>query len=144
MYCWQSHQTLFCTPSWKTRVERVLLPGLPSLITCTSGSNRYALISLSYFKVSIVVWWCSAKKLFLQTSQNSQENIFARVSFLVKLQIYSVWLYQERDPSTDVFYRTSFNDCFFTITCSVHYPTATFRFFKTNAIHLFWLSIFSA
>ena len=28
----------------------------------------------------------SAKKVFLEILQNSQENIFARVSFLIKLQ----------------------------------------------------------
>ena len=30
--------------------------------------------------------WCSVKKLFLEILQNSQENICARVSFLIKLQ----------------------------------------------------------
>ena len=29
---------------------------------------------------------CSVKKVFLEISQNSQENTFARVSFLIKLQ----------------------------------------------------------
>ena len=29
---------------------------------------------------------CSVKKLFLEISQNSQENTCARVSFLIKLQ----------------------------------------------------------
>ena len=29
---------------------------------------------------------CSVKKVFLEVSQNSQENICARVSFLMKLQ----------------------------------------------------------
>ena len=33
-----------------------------------------------------VVQRCSVKKLFLETSQNSQENTCARVSFLIKLQ----------------------------------------------------------
>ena len=31
-------------------------------------------------------WRCSVKKLFLEISQNSQENSCARVSFLIKLQ----------------------------------------------------------
>ena len=30
---------------------------------------------------------CSVKNLFLEISQNSQENIFARVSLLLKLQV---------------------------------------------------------
>ena len=33
-----------------------------------------------------VVRRCSVKKLFLEISQNSQENTCARVSFLIKLQ----------------------------------------------------------
>ena len=33
-----------------------------------------------------VVQSCSVKKIFLEISQNSQENICARVSFLIKLQ----------------------------------------------------------
>ena len=35
-------------------------------------------------------WRCSIKKLFLKVSQISQENTFARVSFIIKLQA-SVW-----------------------------------------------------
>ena len=34
----------------------------------------------------VVVLRCSVKKLFLEISQNSQENTCARVSFLIKLQ----------------------------------------------------------
>ena len=33
-----------------------------------------------------VVGKCSVKKVFLKTSQNSQENTFAGASFLMKLQ----------------------------------------------------------
>ena len=33
-----------------------------------------------------VVQTCSVKKMFLETSQNSQENTCARASFLIKLQ----------------------------------------------------------
>ena len=33
-----------------------------------------------------VVQTCSLKKVFLEISQNSQENTCARVSFLIKLQ----------------------------------------------------------
>ena len=32
-----------------------------------------------------VAWRCSVKKVFLEISQNSQENVCARVSFLIKL-----------------------------------------------------------
>ena len=34
-----------------------------------------------------VVQWFSVKKVFLEISQNSQENTCARVSFLIKLQV---------------------------------------------------------
>ena len=34
----------------------------------------------------VVTRRCSVKKMFLEISQNSQENIFARVSFLIKLK----------------------------------------------------------
>ena len=33
-----------------------------------------------------VAWRCSAKKVFLEILQNSQENTCSRVSFLIKLQ----------------------------------------------------------
>ena len=43
------------------------------------------------------------KKTFLEISQNSQENICARVSFLIKLQVSGLQLYLKRDSSTGVF-----------------------------------------
>ena len=45
---------------------------------------------------------CSVKKLFLEISQNSQENICARVSFLKKLQAAPATLLK-RDSSRGVF-----------------------------------------
>ena len=41
----------------------------------------------------IVVQRCSVKKLFLEISQNSQENARARVSFLIKLKASGLQLY---------------------------------------------------
>ena len=35
-----------------------------------------------------VIQTCSVKKVFLEISQNSQENTCARVSFLIKLQAW--------------------------------------------------------
>ena len=35
---------------------------------------------------------CSVKKVFLEISQNSQENTYARVSILIKLQAWGFWL----------------------------------------------------
>ena len=37
-------------------------------------------------KAETVAQRCSVKKMFLEISQNSQENTYARVSFLIKLQ----------------------------------------------------------
>ena len=62
--------------------------------------------------------------MFLEISQNSQENTCARVSLLIKLQASSLQLYQIRDSNTGVslwilwnflehlFYRTPMDDCF--------------------------------
>ena len=36
---------------------------------------------------------CSVKKVFLEISQNSRENTFARASLLIKLQASSLQLY---------------------------------------------------
>ena len=46
---------------------------------------------------------CSVKKVFLEISQNSQENTCARVSFFKKLAGVSLQLYYKRDSSTGVF-----------------------------------------
>ena len=43
---------------------------------------------LGSIKAEAVVRRCSVKKVFLKISQNSQENTCARVSFLIKLQLY--------------------------------------------------------
>ena len=47
-----------------------------------------------------VVQKCSVKKVFLEISQNSQDNICARVSFLIKLEGTSVflWILWNRTP----------------------------------------------
>ena len=37
-------------------------------------------------KTEVVVQRCSVKKVFLEISQNAQENTCAKVSFLIKLQ----------------------------------------------------------
>ena len=46
---------------------------------------------------------CSVKKVFLEISQNSQENTCARVSFLIKLQASGLQLYYKRDYVTGIF-----------------------------------------
>ena len=52
-----------------------------------------------------VVQRCSVKNVFLEISQNSQENTCARVSFLIKLRASGLQLYLKRDPDTGVFLR---------------------------------------
>ena len=42
----------------------------------------------SFAATEAVVQRCSVKKVFLEISQNSQENTCARVSFLIKLQAF--------------------------------------------------------
>ena len=44
-------------------------------------------------KTEAVVRRCSAKKVFLEISQNSQENTCARIFFLIKLKASSLQLY---------------------------------------------------
>ena len=43
-------------------------------------------VSGKFISQEAVVQRCSVKKVFLEISQNSQENPCARVSFLIKLQ----------------------------------------------------------
>ena len=47
------------------------------------------------------VVFCKKRKVFLQISQNLQENTWAKDSFLMKLQNYRV--YQKRDSGADIF-----------------------------------------
>ena len=51
-----------------------------------------------------VVRWCSPKKVFRQISQSSPENTCSKDSFLMKLQIYRVLLYQKTDSGTDALF----------------------------------------
>ena len=50
----------------------------------------------SSYHSEAVVQRCSARKLFLEISQNSQENPSARVSFLIKLQALLAALLKKR------------------------------------------------
>ena len=53
-----------------------------------------------------VVWRCSVGKVFLEISQNSQENTCARVSFLIKLQAWAIPVNFAKFLRTPFFYRT--------------------------------------
>ena len=48
------------------------------------------------FCIKAVVQKCSVKKVFLEISQNSHEITCARVSFLIKLQVWSATLLKKR------------------------------------------------
>ena len=56
-----------------------------------------------YLNAEAVAQMCSVKKVFLEISQNSQENTCVRVSILIKLQALGLQLYQNRDSVTVVF-----------------------------------------
>ena len=48
---------------------------------------------LKYLNLEAVDQKCSVKQVFLEISQNYQENTFAKVSFLIKLQVWALQLY---------------------------------------------------
>ena len=64
-----------------------------------SGSfheTRNTFMKCFYFSIQhseAVVQMCSVKKVFLEISQNLQENVCTRVSFLIKLQIWGQGLF---------------------------------------------------
>ena len=61
--------------------------GDPEAAFHTFSQRMTVLLHFSKFKrTEAVVQRCSVKKVFLEISQNSQENTCTRVSFLVKLQ----------------------------------------------------------
>ena len=73
--------------------ERLLLFVSPEN-TITNISGKFGLdeilteckLSIFLKRTEAVAQKCSVKKVFLEISQNSQENTYTRVSFLIKLQ----------------------------------------------------------
>ena len=62
---------------------------LVALILCRLDIENFILQDVPLmFRTEVVVPRWSLEKLFLEISQNSQENTCARVSFLIKLQFY--------------------------------------------------------
>ena len=49
-------------------------------------SSSHHFQSITFLTPEAVTQRCSVRKVFLEISQNSQENTFAKVSFLIKLQ----------------------------------------------------------
>ena len=69
------------------------------------GKMYYKLEQVLQIRAIITNWGitrCSAKKVFLEISQNSQENTCDRVSFLIKLKARPATLLK-RDSGTGVF-----------------------------------------
>ena len=62
-------------------------------------SKEKIIITSGICLANIVAYRCSVKKVFCEISQNSQENICARVSFL------GMQLYLKKDSDTGVFLR---------------------------------------
>ena len=60
------------------------------------NKNCISTISIDTF----IQYWSSRPEVFLEISQNSQENTCARDSFLIKLQASG--LYQKRDSGTEI------------------------------------------
>ena len=58
-----------------------------------SGNNTHYEAEAAVYLLEAVVRRCSVKKMFLEISQNLQENTCARLSFSIKLQASSLQLY---------------------------------------------------
>ena len=56
-------------------------------------SNILLTFFLKYLNLEAVDQKFSVKKVFLEILQNYQENTFARVSFLIKLQVWALQPY---------------------------------------------------
>ena len=59
------------------------------------------LLEILLIKTKTVVWMCSVEKVFLEISQNSQENTCAKVSLLIKLQACNLI---KKETLTQVFF----------------------------------------
>ena len=67
----------------------------------TPSTDCYCRLEIKRYRSSRQT--CSVKRVFLEIFQNSQENTYARVYILIKLQGSAVQLYWNRDFGTGVF-----------------------------------------
>ena len=78
--------------------------------------NKFSILigkEVYFGETEAVVQRCSVKKVLLETSQNSQENICARASFLIKKTLAQVFSCEFCEISENTFfYRTAFGGCF--------------------------------
>ena len=120
---------------------RFCLPILPSLLLILLQSEA-------------VVRWCSAKKVFQQISQISQENTCSKDAFLMKPQICSLTLSKKRFRHRcffvnsgkfliKPFIKNPSEGCLSRNTRSAYFPSTTLYLFKNDVTHTFQLSIFS-
>ena len=64
-----------------------------TIFTFLSKFPNQVICIFSHGCSEVVTWRCSVKKLFLEISQNSQENTCAIVAFLIKLHTSGLQLY---------------------------------------------------
>ena len=75
----------------KFNAVAMLISQCLTLLTILKHVENWYWHSWSSYKVwEAVIQRCSVKKVFLKISQNSEENICARVSFLIKLQTWGL------------------------------------------------------
>ena len=81
-----------------------------------------------------VLW----KKVFLEISQNSQENTYAKVSFLMKLQILAqVFSCEFCEISKNIsFYRARLGDCFCDYSCNMEIFCFYWMYRIKHGLHL--------
>ena len=72
------------------------IPGGNSLGGNFPGGNFPDTLIIININTEVVVQRCSVKKVFLEITQNSQENTWARISFLIKLQASESALLKKR------------------------------------------------
>ena len=78
----------------KKETKNIYPPSKIALRSMMGQSSTLRLKLLIQFKTAsgAVVRRCSIKKLFLEISQNSQENTCAKISFLIKFQVLGLQL----------------------------------------------------
>ena len=72
-------------------------PGKVCLIFEMFFPGKVLYLSVLKQRTETVAQRCSLKKWFLEISQNSEENTYARVSFLIKLQVKANNFIKKRD-----------------------------------------------
>ena len=78
-------------PIWQDRLSELAIQKNSLLLDVANSSVRGEIRAQS--KAEPVAQMCSVKKVFLEILQNSQENTYARVSLLIKLQASDRQLY---------------------------------------------------